>query len=192
MIFIIPILFLWVSTSSADMKCGGDLTVHVRERIIETHNEHRRKAEKGEVEGSKGKLPAAMKLADLEYDCGLEQEARRRCGTSIDVNFLYGLGSNDDIVVRSGCQPAPISDFLTSFNRWWEQSKYIEPSENNTVLLTHRYNGQPFAQIVSSKVTKVGCYLYKRKRLTSVLCLYNSRVLPGDLIYENANNTSTA
>ncbi|KAK6726347.1 hypothetical protein RB195_004583 [Necator americanus] len=81
------------------MECGGDLTVDVRKRIIETHNEHRRKAEKGEVEGSKGKLPAAMKLADLEYDCGLEQEARRRCKDFIDVNFLYGLGANDDVVV---------------------------------------------------------------------------------------------
>ncbi|KAK6725784.1 hypothetical protein RB195_004230 [Necator americanus] len=81
------------------MECGGDLTVDVRKRIIETHNEHRRKAEKGEVEGSKGKLPAAMKLPDLEYDCGLEQEARRRCKDFIDVNFLYGLGANDDVVV---------------------------------------------------------------------------------------------
>ncbi|KAK6726348.1 hypothetical protein RB195_004581 [Necator americanus] len=142
------ILFLWVSTSFADMECGGDLTVDVRKRIIETHNEHRRKAEKGEVEGSKGKLPAAMKLADLEYDCGLEQEARRRCKDFIDVNFLYGLGANDDVVVGKGCNPPPqpVKDFLTSFNRWWEQSKYIEPSENNTVLLKHIYNGQPFAQ----------------------------------------------
>ncbi|KAK6726349.1 hypothetical protein RB195_004581 [Necator americanus] len=130
------------------MECGGDLTVDVRKRIIETHNEHRRKAEKGEVEGSKGKLPAAMKLADLEYDCGLEQEARRRCKDFIDVNFLYGLGANDDVVVGKGCNPPPqpVKDFLTSFNRWWEQSKYIEPSENNTVLLKHIYNGQPFAQ----------------------------------------------
>ncbi|KAK6726822.1 hypothetical protein RB195_004871 [Necator americanus] len=189
MIFIIPILFLWVSTSSADMECGGDLTVDVRKRIIETHNEHRRKAEKGEVEGSKGKLPAAMKLPDLEYDCGLEQEARRRCKDFIDVNFLYGLGANDDVVVGKGCNPPPqpVKDFLTSFNRWWEQSKYIEPSENNTVLLKHIYNGQPFAQIASSKVTRVGCQLYKKGRLTSVLCLYNSRVFPGDRIYENAS-----
>ncbi|KAK6726346.1 hypothetical protein RB195_004580 [Necator americanus] len=158
------------------MECGGDLTVDVRKRIIETHNEHRRKAEKGEVEGSKGKLPAAMKLADLEYDCGLEQEARRRCKDFIDVNFLYGLGANDDVVVGKGCNPPPqpVKDFLTSFNRWWEQSKYIEPSENNTVLLKHIYNGQPFAQIASSKVTRVGCQLYKKGRLTSVLCLYNS------------------
>ncbi|KAL6732274.1 hypothetical protein Aduo_003050 [Ancylostoma duodenale] len=113
----------------------------------------------------------------LEWDCGLENRAAKRCSNGmIDTNFLYRTGAASTLVTGPGCYPKPLSfdDFKKAMDEWWREASAY--SDNHFTDKTK----ENFAQMANANATQVGCSFEKKGRLTSVLCLYNSRVVLND------------
>ncbi|EYC12921.1 hypothetical protein Y032_0045g1159 [Ancylostoma ceylanicum] len=82
------------------------------------------------------------------------------------------MGAASTIVIGPGCYPKPLhfNDFKKAMVEWWNEAKSY--SDNRFTDRT-RPN---FPQMANANATKVGCSFEKQGRLTSVLCLFNSRV----------------
>ncbi|ETN83254.1 hypothetical protein NECAME_07490 [Necator americanus] len=92
---------LWLGAVAAHYNCGGIIPAPMKKQIVDLHNELRGKLKNGEVDGEKRKLPRAKNMPQLEWDCGLESEAVKRCSNGrINVNLLGTAGYNDDTILR--------------------------------------------------------------------------------------------
>ncbi|RCN31743.1 hypothetical protein ANCCAN_22468 [Ancylostoma caninum] len=63
-------------------------------------------------------------------------------------------------------------------DNWWSQAGGYTDNR-----FTDRRR-EEFAQMMNANATKVGCSFEKKGRLTSILCLYNSRVVLGQPFYQ--------
>ncbi|KAL6732273.1 hypothetical protein Aduo_003049 [Ancylostoma duodenale] len=121
----VAVLVLCIGLSSATWDCNERIPIEMRKQIVRYQNDFRQKLVKGEVNGANGKLKPAKFMKDLDWSCGLENEAASRCSNGvINTNFLYQTGTASDIVVGRGCNPTPLhfNDFKTAMDNWWSQA----------------------------------------------------------------------
>ncbi|RCN32957.1 SCP-like protein [Ancylostoma caninum] len=157
----------------------------MRKQIIDYQNNFRQKLANGQVNGSNGTLAPAKFMENLDWSCDFEKEAASRCNNGvINTNLLYQIGAASDVIVGPGCYPKPLhfKDFKKAMDNWWRQASGY--SDNQYTDRTK----EAFAQMMNANATKVGCSFEKKGRLTSILCLYNSRVPLGQEYYEVKEN----
>ncbi|EYC12919.1 hypothetical protein Y032_0045g1157 [Ancylostoma ceylanicum] len=83
---------------------------------------------------------------------------------------------------RPGCYPKPLNfnDFKKAMDVWWNQAGGYK--DNYFKDRTR----EEFAQMMNADATEVGCAYEKKGRLTSILCLYNKRVILAEPFYQVA------
>ncbi|RCN34393.1 SCP-like protein [Ancylostoma caninum] len=177
----VAVLVLCISLSSAEWDCNEKIPIEMRKQIVKYQNDFRQKLLEGEVKGANGKLKPAKFMKNLDWSCDFEKEAESRCRNGIiNTNGLQQTGAASDIIVGPGCYPKPLhfNDFKKAMNNWWSQAG------GYTDNLFKDRRREEFAQMMNANATKVGCSFEKKGRLTSILCLYNSRVVLGQPFYQ--------
>ncbi|RCN23922.1 hypothetical protein ANCCAN_30389 [Ancylostoma caninum] len=94
------VLVLCIGLSSARWDCNEKIPIKMRKQIVKYQNDFRQKLLKGEVNGASGKLKPAKFMKNLDWSCGLENQAASRCSNGvINSIFLYQTGAAFDIVI---------------------------------------------------------------------------------------------
>ncbi|EYC12926.1 hypothetical protein Y032_0045g1162 [Ancylostoma ceylanicum] len=166
-------------------NCSDTLPVEMRKRIVQYQNERRNELLKGQVNGANGNLKPAKYMNDLTWSCHLEAVAASRCRNGfINTNFLYETGAASDIVVGRGCNPTPLhfNDFKKAMDNWRNQAGGYRDN------YFRDRTREEFAQMMNADASEVGCAYEKKGRLTSILCLYNKRVVLGEPFYQVAED----
>ncbi|EYC12934.1 hypothetical protein Y032_0045g1167 [Ancylostoma ceylanicum] len=184
--FVSQVLVLCVGWTSAKWDCNDKIPIKIRKQIVKYQNDRRDELLKGLVNAANGKLKPAKFMKKLNWSCGLEAAAASRCiNGMINTNFLYQTGAASDIVVGRGCYPKPLrfNDFKKAMDNWWRQAGGY--TDNRFTDRTREDFAQSCVpQMMNANATEVGCSYEKKGRLTSILCLYNSRVALAQPFYQ--------
>ncbi|EPB74432.1 SCP-like protein [Ancylostoma ceylanicum] len=207
----LAVLVLCVGWTSAKWDCNDKIPIKIRKQIVKYQNDRRDELLKGLVNAANGKLKPAKFMKKLNWSCGLEAAAASRCiNGMINTNFLYQTGAASDIVVgymfdisdiggahphreepipveetQRGCYPKPLrfNDFKKAMDNWWRQAGGY--TDNRFTDRTREDFAQSCVpQMMNANATEVGCSYEKKGRLTSILCLYNSRVALAQPFYQ--------
>ncbi|CAJ0604019.1 unnamed protein product [Cylicocyclus nassatus] len=162
-----------------------EMTVQMREEILEFHNRHRANLGSGIVSSNSRKMPPASNMYKLSWSCLLERKAQSflRLGDPITKNTLEVLlPSTLNQYSKWLCSQTPTTydNFVEpALTQWWNKVK------DQTGLLYNETTAS-FGNMAYDRATEVGCSVRKHGNTSYLICIYDlGPETPLDLIYES-------
>ncbi|KAK6758467.1 hypothetical protein RB195_015968 [Necator americanus] len=170
----------------------GMMNDEARNLILQTHNQRRTTAARGEVKNGKKttRLPRAANMMEMKYDCNLETSAQTYANTCTLTASPEGqrAAQGENIATVTG-SVAPVEAVRQAENGWWNQ---ISINGMNEKMLFTQYLSTKsrapiaFTQMVWALSYRLGCGVATCATSTFVVCRYGER---GNIINQNVYTT---
>ncbi|EYB99898.1 hypothetical protein Y032_0119g828 [Ancylostoma ceylanicum] len=164
-----------------------------RRAVLDYHNKLRRKVAKGEqpTNGGKATMPAAAKMNELTWDCGLEHNAwLKLCNSSTDVYPFYTTTIKTPIK-NKGTPCNMTANTLEVLKTFAKESNAVDLSGQNPKRDDKIAN---FAIMIAEAAKGFACS-YQRcsgSTETNFLCLYDTLMVADNQTYESIADKTKA